>query len=207
MYTWDMTKKYLTDHDWIAGGLAASVFCSNVYLAGKSIFGTTQAITQSFVDTVKGKRQPSIAEQLRPKLTFACKLLGFLVDGFALGPTIVIWGEFFDGNQAEEDYFPSAMSGAIFLLLYTASLSSIDDYVTFYLSHRGTEDEKEIIELVRKFNKLASLVENTSLLETAAFLAELPEEKKSALMQRFELTQERLEQYLSEREEKRKLLA
>lgn len=196
MYTWSKTKEHIIDNDVAAFGFTAATVLSWAYLTGESIANTTNRCVQSLFNFMKCRENRTLSEQIRPRLTLALKLLGMTLNVGALGPTVVIWGDFFKDNTDEQGYFQVTMCMAIFLLLSTATLDIIDETVEEIILKKGTPDQKQMIELNRKLLYLQQLLHRSSLLDFGTFLLNCPDRIKEHLLQKVDLAVERVTEFV-----------
>lgn len=196
MYTFTESKKTIYDHNWTSGCFATSVVLSNYYLTQASISQTALTVFRSITKLFSNNREKSLAQQMRPKVTFALQALGLLIDACALGPTIVIWGNFYKKNKVEQRFFQTSLCAAVFLLLFTSTLDIIDHVVEEVIAQHGTPIEKEVIALSLKYDKLAALIEKISLRSFGEACLELPSELFQPLFNRHHLNREKLHSFL-----------
>ena len=197
MYTWDKTKTYITDNDYAASGFVATVIGASLYLTGRSIIGTAQRIAQSTIDLLTGRRDRTLAEQIRPKLTFTLKLIGLLLNLGTLGPGIVIWGGFYD-DEKERLYFQTTICAAYFLLVSTATLDVLDSSIQDFIQWKGSPEDQSIIQLYTDLQKLEKLFEQSSLLDFSLFLTQSSENIKGMLLEKVGLSIEELRAYMAQ---------
>jgi hypothetical protein len=163
-------------------------------LFGTSIIRTTQRIFNLFGNLATGKEVRNLGWQLRPKLSFSLTAIGLLIDVCALGPTYVIWGDFYDQNEVKHQLFQKTMCASLFLLLFTSTLDIIDEIVTSSIAH-GTEEEQEILKINGEFQRLAALVEKSPSREFIGYLTNLEESTKSELLERMNVSANQLASY------------
>jgi hypothetical protein len=193
-YTFDLTKEEIWDNDIAGGAFAALAVGSTAYLFGTSIIRTTQRIFNLFGNLATGKEVRNLGWQLRPKLSFSLTAIGLLIDVCALGPTYVIWGDFYDQNEVKHQLFQKTMCASLFLLLFTSTLDIIDEIVTSSIAH-GTEEEQEILKINGEFQRLAALVEKSPSREFIGYLTNLEESTKSELLERMNVSANQLASY------------
>ncbi|MFZ0565167.1 MAG: hypothetical protein WAM28_03180 [Chlamydiales bacterium] len=195
-YTYELTKQEISDSDATAATLAAVSVASNVYLMGTSIINTTRKVFDSTWGWISNTRKRSLAEQLRPKLTFSLKSFGLILNALALGPSVVIWGDFYQGSSFQ-GFFESSICTATFLLLFTATLDVVDDVVESLVLSKGTQGEKEIIQMDQEFKQLLNLLEESSLADFQVFFDDLPPETREHLLGRLKLDIDQINSYLN----------
>lgn len=199
MYTWSKTKEHLINNDAVAGSFAAVTVLSWAYLTGESVATTTHRCALSLFDLLRCRKNQTLSEQIRPRLNLSLKLLGITLNAAALGPTVVIWGDFYKDNAAEQGYFEATICATLFLLLATATLDIIDETVKEIILKNGTPDQKQMLELNTKLLYLQQLLHRSSLLDFSTLLLNCPDRIKENLLQKVDLTVERVTE-LVERE-------
>lgn len=201
-YTWAKTKQYVVDDNVAAFFFSGAVVLTGTYLMGDAIVRTTNSFARSICNTVMSRREKTLAEQLRPQLTLFFKFTGLLLNLATIGTTLVVWGDFFRGNEetsngdyffqgkeSSQRYFEGTISAALVLLLATATLDIADGIIEEIILRNDESDEKEIVLFCREFQLLENLFNKSSLLDFATFLLEdCPEKIKTTLMERFALT-------------------
>lgn len=197
-YTFALTKGELWDNDIVAGVFAGLAVGSTAYLFGKSIMGTTQRMFNTFGNLLTGNEVRNIGWQLRPGLSFASTAIGLLIDVCALGPTYIIWGEFYGAQESiiKHEFFQNAMCASLFLLLFTSTLDTIDDIVASSIE-RGTEEEREILMINGEFQKLAAIVDSSSSTEFLEYLVDRDEQSKEELLNRIGISAGELNKFVS----------
>lgn len=190
-YTFDLTKQEIWDDD-VAGGIFAGLAVgSTAYLFGTSVIRTTQRIFNLAGNLVTGQEVRNLGWQLRPKLSFVLTALGLMIDLCALGPTYVIWGNFYDQNPITHQLFQKTMCASLFLLLFTSTLDIIDEMVTSSIA-QGEEEEQAILRIHHEFQKLADLIEKSPNREFIGYLFHLEPSKREELMERMHMTMQQL---------------
>lgn len=194
-YTYAASKEELDDSDGLGISLAIVAVASNIYLMGKSIQKTMGKIFESVQKWLTGNKAPSLIEQMRPRATFMITSVGILLDILALGPTIVIWSDYYDRNRSEKYLLTSLMCLSIFTLLMTAMLDTLEDIVENWVVFNGTQLEKEALMLNGKFKSLAEAIKNTPHNHFAVFMLDLPEEIRSPLLRQFNISLEEVKRF------------
>ncbi len=186
------------DDKTLAGLLAAVSVGSVASLTGKSIqktAGNTFAFIYSFF---RGSNQLTVAQQMRPNLTAALQTGGLIIDGFALGAAIKITSDLYDESKVGQVIAAAAIAFAVLLLFYTAMKEVIDTCAQKIIYIRGTEEERALISVQNRCQRLASSINRTPLSNFAVFVLELPEEIQERYMKQYDLSVEDLNQYVSE---------
>lgn len=194
-YTFQVSKLELYDNAILAGFFATLAVSSTAYLFGMSLMNTTQRIFNVCGHLVTGGSVRNLSWQLRPALSFALTAIGCLIDVCALGPTYIIWGNFYKENAVEHALFLSTLCTSLFLLLFTSTLDVIDDVVTHCIA-RGSEEEKALVRIHREFQQLANLVEQSPAPAFIAYVSSMPREEQETLLDRLSLTSQQLTTYV-----------
>ena len=179
-YTYSLTKEEVYDNDALAVAFASLAVICTSYLYIQSIVGTSQRVFSVASDLANGKEARNLGWQLRPKLSATLTALAFSIDALALGPTYVIWGDFYDQNKGKHDLFLSAMCTSLFLILFTASLDIANDLCSYSIMN-GTEKEKGILAFSQELQRLASAVEKSSSEQFEQLFTSLPEDIKEGV--------------------------
>lgn len=198
IYTWSKTKEYLTDDNFTAGFFTTLVIGSGLYLSGKSIIETTQRMSASMINFFCRQNERTIADQLQPKLTFGIKLVGLLINGFALGPTLVIWGDFLKDHPSERLYFEISLCAAYFLLLSTATLEIAENVVEKVIQTKGDAEAQKIVLFHKGLLELQQIFSQSSLLDFSIFLTKAPATLRNYLLSKIGLSIEALDSYIKE---------
>lgn len=193
-YTYALTKEQIWDNEAAGGVFAALAVGSTAYLFGTSIIKTTQRIFNLIGNAATGGEIRNLGWQLRPKLSFALTAIGLLIDVSALGPTYIIWGDFYNQNEIEHELFQKSMIASLFLVLFTSTLDIIDEVVVSSIA-RGTEEEREILQINNEFQELAMLVKRSPASEFIRYLIDLDEDTKAELFERMNLSANQLAEY------------
>lgn len=196
-YTFYQSKEYVWDNDVAAGCFASLTVGCCAYLFGQSFIGTSQRIFNSASNLITQQNVPTINEQLRPKLTFLLKSIGLLINALALGPTIVIWGQFFDQYTAEKIFFDVSICSAIFLLLFTSTIDIANEIAETLIIVKGSEEEKEIMQVYDEYQKLATLFNKHN---AEPFLTGLQEHTRNRIISKFQDSQAYVNSIIESRE-------
>ncbi len=197
MYTWSKTKEHIADDNATAASFAGLVLCSGIYLTGKSIIQTTQRMTRSIVDFFRCRQQRTIAEQVNPALCFSLKTIGMVINLAALGPTVRIWGDFYKDNPAQT-YMEVTMCAAIFLFLSTATLALAEKVVRDIVCSGNHRGKKEIVQYHQELGQFAKILQESPLVDFSIFVMKCPEDVKGELLERVELAEEALRNYINQ---------
>lgn len=159
----------------IVCGIAASVtVLANAYLYGTSITQTAISLSDSIVSFFARAYQPSLSEQLAPKLTYTLEAICTLIAGFSVGPAIQMSRDFLSDSLSIFEQV--TLSSAVVLLVSTALFALIKEITELYVIKWGSPEEKQLMQLYLDMNKLCQIIETSPLLELAKFFNALPEE-------------------------------
>lgn len=186
------------DNEAVGYTFAATVVASNSYLTGKSIINTSRRLIKGTLDMLYCKREKTISEQESPILAFSLKSLSFLIDAFAIGPTMVIYGEYFNDNEIKKISVQTTMCLSVFLLIFTATLDMIDDVLEKFLLWKGNKDVQEIIKIAEKYDSISRLIHSSPLFKMVENLGFFPETVQRNIEERFQFSQELLSAVISE---------
>ena len=182
-YTFNLTKKEVFDNDALAVTFACLAVVCTSYLYIQSIVGTSQRVFSVVGDLANGTEARNLGWQLRPKLSAALTTLALSVDALALGPTYVVWGDFYDQNKGKHDLFLATMCASLFLILFTATLDIANDLCSYSIMN-GSDEEKSILALSQELQRLAATIEKSSPEQFEQFLTSLPEGIKERFSER-----------------------
>jgi len=198
-YTFTETKKEIVDSNPLGGTFAALAVVSNIYLMGDALRKTTGRVFGMTYRIFATNHAPSLIEQLRPRLTFALKACGVVIDLFALGATIVVWSDFFEKNEKEKYSLTTLMCASIFMMVFTAMLDTVEGIIEQVIFLNGSQQEIELVSLDRKVRQIAESMKSIPLLHFATFILALPEEQRDSLLNKFEVTTQNLRNYVADR--------
>jgi hypothetical protein len=182
-YTYSKTKENVWNNDLFAGILSSLVVGSTLCLTGSAMINSAENLFQSITGINKDVRsqQETLAKKLRSKTMTALQGLGVAVNFLSLGATYIIWNEFYK-NETEKKAFEITMCSAIFLLLYAAIPSVINDAEEQMIaSCTGTLEEKNAIKISSEYQALADSINNISPENFESFLPHLPPKLLSAI--------------------------
>ena len=194
-YTYSLSKEEIFDNDVTAVSFATLTTGSTLYLFATSIVQTTQRIFNSFGNLITGKKERRLGSQLKPKLSFALSSLGLLLNLFGLFPTYIIWGDFYNKTASEKLFFEITMCSAIFFILFTSTLSIIDDLVTSSIK-QGKRYEPEILQIHREFQKLEEFMQKHPRQFIGCLVNFLHAADQKDLLKRLKMTKDQLNTYV-----------
>lgn len=113
---------------------------------------------------------------------------------FALGSSVVIWGDFFNKPDWQYWFFEISICAAIYALILTASLDTIDEILQRFPSN---VEGAKWIQTSKEFGRIERLIKNSSQTSFAEWLSELPDNVKTELCKKAKLTPEQLNTCIS----------
>lgn len=198
VYTYGEAKRQIMDNEVVGYTFAGTVVASNFYLTGKSIINTSRKLINGTIEMFCCKREKTLSEQEAPILAFSLKSLSFIIDAFAIGPTIVIYGDYFNDNEIQKTYVQTTMCLSVFLLIFTATLDMVDDVLEKFLTWKGNKDTQAIIQIAEKYDSVAQLIQSTPLFKMGQNLGFFPEAVQENIKERFQVSQELLSQIINQ---------
>lgn len=197
-YTYAKTKMHLTSSSAGSAVITAGVLGSGVYLSTMAITMLTQRVWSSGVNVFRRRSEPSITEQLRPKLTLALKFLGILFDIAAMGPSWKIWGDFYaDRGIKTQRFFQISCCTATYLFVLMATFDLLDNIILLLIKSKGKMEHQMIVKLYQELSLMQKLIKESSHLDFVTFVAELPESVKHHIQEKAETQIGQLEFYKS----------
>ena len=181
---------------------SAVVGAAGSYLSYQSIKNITFDLLNPLFNC---KREPTIAEQLYPKTSFAAKLIGGLASYYGQGALYVIMRDYFQEDsshifgarkESTGKFYEYSMCTSSFLLLFTASLHIADGAIEAYIRHNGSKAHKDILQFRDKTRKLSNLMRTSPFMPFAQLFSGWSVRITSALMQKAELILAKLDAYL-----------
>ncbi|NGX46870.1 MAG: hypothetical protein K1000chlam3_00237 [Chlamydiae bacterium] len=194
-YSFEKTKELIWNNDIFSGCTAALTTATCLYLYGNAILGTSERVFNGMREWIGCKRMPTLGERLWPKLNISLKIEESITNLFALGPTFVIWGDFFKTPTWKHWFFVTTISTAIYFIISTSSFDTINDITqTLPLDKK----KKKVVNQNKEFESLISTFENCPQRDLALFVRDLPEGLKSLLCERIKIPQEELSSCIRE---------
>ncbi len=193
-YTYTLTKKELWDNEVAGVVFAILAVGSTAYLFGKSIVFTTRGVFNLVGNFATGKEIRNLGWQLKPALSFTLTALGLLIDFTALGPTYIIWGDFYNQTEVKHHFFQKTMCASLFVLLFTSTLDIIDEIVTLKIT-QGTEEELEVLRINEEFQKLATLIAKSPTQDFIKYLLYLGNSDQTSFLDRMNVSTDELRSY------------
>lgn len=193
-YTYDGSKQYITDGNEIgAGFISGAVVGSGIVITTYAIVSMTQRIWNNTVNLFSSVKKKTIAEQLRPKLTLSMQLIALAIDVIALGPSWVIWDDYY--NKKASNFYQYTACATTFLFLLTGALGLIEQYIEELIKYKGKPEEKDVVNLVHQFKNLENIIKNCSLVDFSLFVSRLSPQLKRSLEEKIEQVQGSANQY------------
>ena len=197
-YTYFQTKEEVIDSPLLAASTASLTVIGNVYLITQAISGSMRLIAAKAAELFSSKANPlSLAIQLRPRTMILSQSLILANTLFAMGPSLRIWPDFFEFNQEVQIAGTSVVCTSLSFLLLTASLGTLQNMATAYLSSYGSEAEKEIFAIDGEFEKLKALFATLSPKDLAKLVNRLPEPLKDTLLSEARIGENELTDFIS----------
>lgn len=194
-YAYVETRKQLVDNPYIAATVATVAAGSTLYLFARSIVNTTTRIFATVGKTVALKETRNLGWQLKPKLSFTLTAIGLITGAFSAGIDLIIFGDFYkDNNLLEREFLRDTTTLAIFLLLFTATLDTIEDIVEHFIA-RGSTEERQILKLYLDFQKLIDLIQKSPSVELIGYLQNMSDD---TLLNRLDICKTQLSELASQ---------
>lgn len=196
-YSFDVSSAMFGSQVALRATFATVGVLSNAFIMYAALDETLMKAYRGLCSLLTRSSKPSLADQIRPKLSFAIKSGLFIADALGVGIIYQIWKDYFSGDQTQQTYFITVNCLSLFLLLFTAALDTTDDVI--YMLQRGSDPNDfhtKLVELNDIFKKIEDQLLNCPLSTFASFLNELPADLKDRLLERFTLTQDALSGYL-----------
>ncbi len=189
------------------GTFAALAVGANLYVNGMSVPKTAVRLYNLAKSLLLCRYEPTLSDQLAPKLSFALKALGLATAALSYGPSVQISEDYFHGNSTQygeysneglATYMEIANSCATVLLTSTAILDIVDQIIELSLTKLGSEEAKQLVELNENMRRFSYLLAKSPLLEFAFFLKAAPPELFKKLVQDTQVSTDALSSYLSD---------
>lgn len=189
------------------GTFAALAVGANLYLNSTSVPRTAIRLYNLVKDVVLCRYQPTLADQLAPKMSFALKVLGLATAALSYGPSVQISHDYFDGDSEDygichdpdlSTYMEVANSCATVCLVATAILDIVDQIVALSISKLGDKEAVQLMELNDEMKRFAYILANSPLFEFALLLKLLPQPIFDSLLKDTEVTRDNLEAYIAD---------
>ncbi|NGX36526.1 MAG: hypothetical protein K1000chlam1_01372 [Candidatus Anoxychlamydiales bacterium] len=185
----------------MGGSIAAALtILSTMYLEGTSMVKTSQRFFDGIYDFITSRKNPTLSEQLSPKLTFSLKAIGLLISVLAWGPSVEVAHDYID-QFAFRTYMQIASSLAVTLLISTAILDIIDQVVEKKITISGSKEDRTILEINKKMKRLARVIKKSPLIEFAKFIKVIPQDLLANIQKRCKIASSELDGYISEQDQ------
>ncbi len=173
---------------------------ANAYLNGTSIPNMAVSLFTMITSSLRGLYQPTVADQLAPKLAFALKSLSMIMASLSYGPSVQISRDYFEG--AFSTYLEVSLSLATILLVASALLDLSDEITENYIIHTGSEEEQQLLQLHHQMIRFSKVLKKSPLLALARFLKILPRGLFDKLNQTIDLSRGQLNEYIRQQLDK-----
>ena len=167
-----------------------------LYLNATAIPETAVTLFNLFKNIFTCNYQPTLSDQLTPKLSFSLKALGLVTAALSYGLAVELSEDYYSSHEGLEIFMEITLSCATTFLVSMAILSITDQVLEYKIEKLGHEEEKNIIEIHKKMKKLSSVLTSSPLIEIALFLKIIPRESMEQLVAETEITITNLEHYL-----------
>ncbi|MBA3720773.1 MAG: hypothetical protein H0W88_00040 [Parachlamydiaceae bacterium] len=195
-YTFSKTKEHITSNPIAAGILTTGVIGSGIYLSTLAVTIFSQRAWKGLWNKCHGIKEETVASQLRPKISLALKFLGVLVDVAAMGPSWVVWGDFYkDETVLKQLFFRSSCCGATLLFVMIATFDLIDNIILAHITSKGDPNDKQILELYNELSLVSNLLSESSHFDFVFMVSGLSPNMKQVLLTQVELEIQHLDDY------------
>ena len=195
--TW-LGSNELTENKYASGTITGLYALTIMHLNMTAIPETTLTLFNLFKNILTCSYQPSIVDQLSPKLSFCLKTLSLLSAGLSYGPAGTIAKEYFGYNKGLEIIAAVTLSSAMMLLFSMATLSISNRLLETKIEKMGSEEERLILSLHKKLKLFASTIASCPLVEFASFLRTLPPEDLKKLIEKTEIDGSNIDRYIDD---------
>ena len=188
--------------DKLANSLGLDITITALYV-GTALYLNTTAIPQTavtlfnlFKSLFTCSYQPTLSDQLTPKLSFTLKALGLATAALSYGIAIELSKDYYKSQEGLEVFMEITLTSATTFLVSMAILSITDQLLETKIEHFGSEEEKGIIKVYKKMKHFSSVLASSPLIEVACFLKVLPETAVQELIANTEITLTNLGEFI-----------
>ena len=167
-----------------------------LYLNATAIPETAVKLFNLFKNIFTCNHEPTLSDQLTPKLSFSLKALGLVTAGLSYGPSFEIAKDYYGFKDNLNLFMEVTLSCATIFLVSMAIFSITNQILEFKIEKMGTEGEKKLIEIHKKMENLGFVLNSSPLIEVALFLKILPENLFNELIDRTAITVSNLDSYI-----------
>lgn len=174
--TYDFTSQF-TDSAFScnAAGLTVSAVTAELYFL--HIVGATKRVFQSVLNPlIANPAKPALAYQLKPVLTSALLLTGYLVTSWCWGPSLLVCEEDFPSPIREPMMFCVPLG--LYLSVASAVSKIVNKFVLFEIRHWGDEEKKLAVALHDSLEYFISLLKRSSNEELQGLLHTIEESSR-----------------------------
>lgn len=158
-YTFVETKNELQGNSIIGGLLASSVLLCSFYLTVQSVVRISKKAFNLAGTCLQRNPLQNLSWQLRPKQSTVLAISGLLINFAALGPSWIMWKDFYNNDHLTGRVFPPTLCFATLLFFYKATLDINDQFLSFLL-HQGNEQETAIAKMDGKFKSIIHIMKH-----------------------------------------------
>lgn len=194
-YTFEKSKQYITgdDEEVAAGFISGAVVAAGSVIITGAIVNLSQRVYKFALDRLLGRKEKTLADQLRPKLVLSLQILSLITDIAATGISWKIWTDFYENDLnddlAKSRFHEISACAATFLFLLTGSIELVDQFIEELLRRKGTLLEKDIVTISDELEQMKNLIQHSSFVDFSIFASNLPPQLKST----FKITVQRIE--------------
>lgn len=169
-----------------------------LYLNATAIPETAVTLFNLFKNIFTCNYQPTLSDQLTPKLSFSLKALGLVTAALSYGPSIELSKDYYGSHEELEVFMEITLSCATTFLVSMAILAITDQILEYKIEKMGNEEEKSIMKIHKKMKNFSSILASSPLIEIALFLRALPQETVNQLIEHTDITISNLESYIAD---------
>lgn len=170
----------ITSNEGLIISFCLYVIICNIALTHFVLIGSSHQVLHGIKHLFKGSTPTYLAESLAPKASLIAKIFSLVICSSAIIPAAQMSKDYLPTSL----YYPSTFSyGLGFVLMdYLPLRDLLNDAITFYLTKKGTDSQKQILQLTHQIEELKSIIENSNLKSLALFLLKM---EQSTFCRRF----------------------
>lgn len=171
---------------------------TSLYLNTTAIPNTAAKLFNLVKDVFSWSYQPTLSDQLSPKLSFALKSLSLATAGLSYGTAMQISHDYYSEHEWLEITMNVTLTSATTCLVSMAMLFIVDEAIQAKIENFGTEEEKQIIEIHQKMKSYSAMLSASPFIDLALHMKAIPPEALDLLRTNTRITLENLEQFIQE---------
>jgi len=152
------------------------------YFAPRFIPQAAMDFWSYLLDFIEDTYQRSLAEQMHPGVVFTLKLITLLAAMFSWGPTQIGAKDFLSGKDSEITQVFASIGVSI--MAAKICFLAIEQFSQLYIYNKGTDEEKMVLELNARLERLMRIIQHSSLLELARGWRDFPADLQAELVRR-----------------------